>query len=173
MWHFAKVLGGLLEPSVGSNSHQSGSRVLQKTVCFIGTFGMWDFACLTPYPSWSWLRFDAMGKYLDQGLHVLNLLFFGIIDFILVLYAFLASREGKKSPIGGHRNRQQSTMTWRWKTEKCEIKQCLSFPRNSENSSSSLEVELHQPNGTTLKMCLWLQSCAFFLDHCIAHFETC
>ena len=51
MWHFEEVLEGLLEPSVGSNSHQSESRFFQKTVCFIGTFGMWDFAWLTPHPS--------------------------------------------------------------------------------------------------------------------------
>ena len=42
-----------------------------------------------------------MCKDLDQGLQALNLLFFGIIDFILVLYPFLASREGKNVSIGG------------------------------------------------------------------------
>ena len=40
MSHFEEVLEGLLEPSVGSNSHQSESRFFQKTVIFIGTFGM-------------------------------------------------------------------------------------------------------------------------------------
>ena len=69
MSHFEEVLEGLLEPSVGSNSHQSESLFFQKTVIFIGTFGMWDFALLTPHPSWPCLRFDAMCKDLDQRLH--------------------------------------------------------------------------------------------------------
>ena len=75
MWHFEEVLEGLLEPSVGSNSHQSASRFFQKTVSFIETFCMWDFARLTPHHSWYWLRVDAMCKDLDRRLHTLNLLF--------------------------------------------------------------------------------------------------
>ena len=46
--------------------------LFKRNACVIGTFGMWDFAWLIPHPSWSWLRFDAMCKDLDQGLHALN-----------------------------------------------------------------------------------------------------
>ena len=141
MWHFEEVLEGLLEPSVGSNSHQSASRLFQNAVCFIGTFGMWDFAWLTPYHSWSWLRFDAMCKDLDQGLHALNSLFFGTSDLSLVFPACLASREGKKRSIGGGKNQQQSTMTWIWKHENCESEKVPNFPRNFEKSSPPLEGE--------------------------------
>ena len=113
----------------------------KKSVSFINTFGMWDFAWFTPHPPWSWLRFDAMCKDLYRWLHVLNLLFFGTIDFTLVFPSFLASREGKKVSIGGGQNQQQSTMTWIWKNENCEIEKCLSFPRNFENSSLPLRGE--------------------------------
>ena len=139
MLHFEEVLEGFLEPSVGSNPHQSASRVFQKTVVFIGTFGMRDFAWLIPHPSWSWSRFDVMCKDLDQGLHALNLLFFGNIDFTFVSLPFVASREGKNSSIGGDQNRQQSTMTRRWKIEKCENEKCVFSGRISEKSSPPLE----------------------------------
>ena len=120
-WRTFEAIYGLKFPSVREP-------LFQKNGCFIGTFGMWDFACLTPYPSWSWLRFDVMCKGLDQVLHAVNLLFFETINFSLLFPALLASREGKKRSIGGGRNQQQSTMTWRWKIEKSKLNSAYFFP---------------------------------------------
>ena len=53
MWHFEEILEGLVEPSVGSNSHKSEGHFFQKTCSFTDTFGMWDFAWFTPHPLWS------------------------------------------------------------------------------------------------------------------------